>query len=56
MSQMLQELANSLPRFRAYTEIFHTPALHQALREVYHVFLDFCAGVTDSLRSDKCCE
>lgn len=52
---MLSELSKSLPRFRAYAEIFHTSQLHRALREVYDGFVNFCFTTIEVLQSNKCC-
>ncbi|KAE8440608.1 hypothetical protein EG329_007027 [Mollisiaceae sp. DMI_Dod_QoI] len=55
-SQMLFELSRALPRFKQYTEIFHTPRLHQALRDVYEGFVDFCFRTSEVLQTNTCCE
>jgi len=52
---MLLELSKSLPRLNAYAEIFHTPQLHNALREVYEGFVDFCFRTSEVLQTNKCC-
>lgn len=55
-SQMIHELSKALPRFHAYIEVLHTPRLHQALRDVYRVYIDFSFAVVNFLRANKCCE
>lgn len=54
-SQMFSELSKALPRFQAYAEIFHTPQLHRALREIYEGFVDFCFRTIEVLQSHVCC-
>ncbi|KAK2593959.1 hypothetical protein QQS21_008318 [Conoideocrella luteorostrata] len=54
INQMLLDLSKELPRFQAYAEIFHTPQLHCALREVYQGFVDFCLKTIEVLQSGKC--
>jgi hypothetical protein len=56
IDRMLQEISRVLPRFQAYIEIFHTPRLHQALREVYEVYIDFNLAVIRFFRRNKCCK
>src|SRR4051794_28359515 len=53
---MLFDLFRALPRFKEYTDIFHTPRLHQALRDVYQGFVDFCFRTSEVLQANKCCE
>ena len=53
---MLFELSRILPRFKQYKEIFHTPRLHQALRDVYEGFVDFYFRTSEVLQINKCCE
>lgn len=48
---MLLELSRSLPRIEAYIQLLPTPQLHQALRNVYDHFVDFCIAASDILET-----
>ena len=54
VGDMLQGLSKDLPRFHAYVEVLHTPRLHQALRDVYDVFISFNFKVVEFLNTNKC--
>lgn len=56
MGKMLLNLTKLLPRFEAYVHILPTPRLHDALREVYGLYIDFAFLVIKFLNSNKCCE
>lgn len=54
IGEMIQDISKDLPRFHAYMEVLHTPRLHQALRDVYDVFVSFNFKVVEFLKANKC--
>ncbi len=54
IGDMLHEISRDLPRFHAYMEVLHTPRLHQALRGVYSIFVEFNFRVVEFLKANKC--
>lgn len=55
MGKMLLSLSKALPRFEAYVDILPTPRLHEALRDVYGIYIDFAFLVINFLNSNQCC-
>ncbi len=50
---MLRDLSKSLPRIEAYAKLLHTPRMHEALREVYVLFIDFCIATAKILEANS---
>lgn len=53
---MFLDLAKQLPRFHAYAHVLHTPRLHESLRRVYGLLIDFCVKVVEFQQSPQLCE